>query len=241
MNKFSALLLVVASFFLTGCLDVVEEINLKQDGSGTYTLTMDLSQLFSDDFMKSMIMSSLQENGMEGAEGEIPKMDTVIYFGDMPENYSRSNPAFWKKVSSRIVMSEEAGEYYTAIKLDFSNPSDIAYLLEHMSELDTSGDPLGGLTGQGGFFPRGVSYTFANNTLTRTSKKVDFKDAEEGDEMMQMILAAATHKMVYNMPGSIKKTSIPNAQSNGNAVEVEASLLDMLQGNVQLDGYIKIK
>jgi hypothetical protein len=240
MNKFSAALLLVASFFLTGCLDVVEEIKLNRDGSGTYTVTIDMSQLFSDDFMKSMIMSSLAENGFEGAEEGIPEMDTVIYFGDMPENYSRKNPSFWKKVSSRIVMRENDAEYYTAIKLNFSNSDEIAYLLDNMSELDNTGDPLGGITGQGGLLPTGVSYAFANNTLTRTSKKIE-READEESEMMKMFLTDATHKIVYYLPGSIRKTTIPNAQTNDNSVEVESSLLDMMDGKAQLDGYIKIK
>ena len=46
MKRIIRLLFFVAlSFTATGCLDMVEEISLNNDGSGTYVYSMDVSKL----------------------------------------------------------------------------------------------------------------------------------------------------------------------------------------------------
>ncbi len=244
MNKITILLLSAMSFFLTSCLDVVEEMYLNRDGSGKYTVTIDMSQLFADDFMKSMIKSSLEQDttlNIGGGDG-MPEMDTVIYFKDLPAEQKGADPAFWDKVSSNIVMSEKQGKFLTSIQLNFGKLEDIAYLYENMGALGESNAQLGGLAGEGGVLPTGVVYSVVKNVLTRKSAAVQAPaDAGEEMEMMKMFLGSATHRIVYHMPGAVKKVTVPGAKVEGKMVTVEASLIDVMEGKAKLDGGIKFK
>jgi hypothetical protein len=244
MNKLTILLLLVVSFFLTGCLDVIEEMYLNRDGSGKYTVTIDMSGLFEDDFMKSMIKSSLeQDSTMKLGDGNgLPEMDTIIYFKDMPAEQMGGNPEFWKRVHSKIVMSEEKSQFFTSIHLDFASTADIAYLYENIGKIGESNSQLGGLAGEGGLLPTNVGYTFTKNLLTRKTPKPAEK-AEEGEEMemMKMFMGSANYRTIYHLPGNVKKVTIPNAKIEGKTVTIEASMLDMMDGKANFDGAIKFK
>jgi hypothetical protein len=240
MNKVTILVLLAISFFFTSCLDVVEEIYLNKDGSGKYTVTIDMSGLFADDFMKSMIQSSLAEQeGMNLSDG-FPEMDTVIYFKDLPADQKGSDPAFWNKVTSNIVMSDKQGKFITSINLNFDKASDITYLYQNLDRMGEGNAQLGGLAGEGGVLPSGVVYTLAKNVIGRKSAKVEAAEGEEM-EMMKMFLGSATHRVVYNLPGNAKKVTIPGAVVKGKTVTVEAPLVDVMEGNAKLDGTIKFK
>ncbi len=242
MNKITIFLLFAMSLFLTSCLDVVEEMYLNRDGSGKYTVTIDMSQLFADEFMKSMIQSSLeQDTTLKLGAGGIPEMDTTIYFKDLPAGQKGSKPEFWNKVTSNIVMSDKQGKFLTSIHLNFDKIEDIAYLYENMGALGEGNAQLGGLAGEGGVLPTGVAYAVAKNMLSRKSAKPEAADEGEEMAMMKMILGSATHKTIYHLPGAVKKVTIPGAKVNGKTVTVEASLVDVMEGKANLDGGIKFK
>ena len=241
MNKLPFLIVFTLSFFLTGCLDVMEEIHLNRDGSGKYAVTIDMSKLFSDDFMKEMIKSSLREEGglNIGNEG-FPEMDTVIYFKNLPEEQKGDRPEFWDKVRSNIVMSDEKGQFQTVIHLDFDSTEDIAYLFANLDAIGEGGGQLASPT-MGGVLPSGVAYSVAKNVLTRKSGKATSETEGEEMEMMKMFLGEATYKTVYHLPGKVVKANIPGAKVDNNTVTVEADLLDIWEGNATLDGAIKYK
>ncbi len=74
MKKIKLLFFLALSTLLTGCFNILEEVTLNQDGSGLYSLKMDLSAILADDFMKSMIQQSAEENeatkGLSQQSGE---------------------------------------------------------------------------------------------------------------------------------------------------------------------------
>jgi len=246
MNKLTILLLLVVSFFLTGCLDVVEEMYLNRDGSGKYTVTIDMSGLFEDEFMKSMIKSSLEQqqdsDALNLGSNGLPEMDTTIYFKDMPADQMGGNPEFWKRVHSKIVMSESKGKFFTSINLDFASAADITYLYDNIGKIGESNSQLGGLAGEGGLLPTNVAYAVTKNMLSRKTPKPANK-AEDGEEMemMKMFMGSANYRTVYHLPGNVKKVTIPNAKIQGKTVTVEASMLDIIDGKANIDGTIKFK
>jgi hypothetical protein len=241
MKKLPFLAVFALSFFLTGCLDVMEEIHLNRDGSGKYAVTIDMSKLFSDDFMKEMIKSSLQEEGsLSLGEDGFPEMDTIIYFENLPEDQKGKRPEFWNKVRSNIVMSEEKGQFRTVILLDFDSMEDIAYLFDNLDAISEGSGQLASPT-MGGVLPTGVAYAVAKNVLTRKSRKVESDTVGEELEMMKMFLGGASYRTVYHLPGKVVKANIPGAKVDNNTVTVEVDLLDVWEGNASLDGTIKYK
>ena len=241
MNKLTFLLLFAMSLALTSCLDVVEEIYLNRDGSGKYSVTIDMSALFADDFMKSMIQSSLEQDSTLNMSGGIPEMDTVIYFKDMPAEQKGDNPDFWNRVNSQIAMSDENGKFMTTINLDFTKLSDITYLYDNIGSIGEGNPQLSGMAGEGGVLPTGVAYSIAKNVLTRKSANQQAAEESEEAEMMKMFLGSATHRIIYHLPGNAKKVSTKGAIVNGKTVTIEASLVDVMDGKAQLDGTIQFK
>ena len=80
MRKFVLLLLSTGMLFLTSCFDIVEEVYLNKDGSGTYTTKIDASGLFSNPFMKSALEEAAKEEGGEAVNME---QDSLMYYRDM--------------------------------------------------------------------------------------------------------------------------------------------------------------
>ncbi len=244
MRKIVLSLLFVLPFLLTSCLEVVEELRLNRNGSGQYSITIDMSKLFADDFMKSMIKSSLEEqanSNLKLGQNGLPEIDTIIYFKDLPAEQKGDKPEFWNKVSSQVMMSEAKNQFLTTIRLNFDKLEDIAYLYENLNAIGQNNAQLGGLTDQGGVLPTGVIYTLAGGVLTRKSPKTEAPASGEEAEMMKMFLEGATHRVVYNLPGKVKKVSVKGAKINGQTVVTEASLIDIMDGKGNLDGTIKFK
>ncbi len=241
MRKILIPLLFILPFLLTSCLEVVEELRLNRNGSGQYSVTIDMGQLFANELIKGMIKSSLEEqaNLNPGQDG-LPEMDTVIYFKDLPAEQKGTKPEFWNKVSSHVVISETKSKFLTTISLNFDKLEEIAYLYENLNDISSGSSQLGGLADQGGVLPAGVSYALVGSALVRKSAKPETTTGEEA-EMMKMFLNGATHRVVYHLPGKVKKVSVKGAKINGQTVVTEAALLDIMEGKTLLDGTIKFK
>ncbi|MEL6867274.1 MAG: hypothetical protein AAFP19_22805, partial [Bacteroidota bacterium] len=70
MKKYSLFLLLSCFLVFTGCIDIIEEITMKKDGSGQYQLKIDMSGLMADGGMRSMIEEMMKsEGGKENSEG----------------------------------------------------------------------------------------------------------------------------------------------------------------------------
>lgn len=244
MRKFAILFLFGSLITLTGCLDVVEEIYLNRDGSGKYMLKLDMSSLFSDPFMKSMMEQAMEQEGVTRGEGNKLEQDTVIYLKDMPDSVRRGldRPEFWENVVMRMTMSESQKKMVTTIELPFKQLSDITYFFENIDQLG-AGENMGagGMLG-GGMLGATASYQLSGKNFTRSQSASALSDQNDDDmQMLKMFLSSATYKTIYHMPGKVRKTTIPNADIDNNTVTVETGYLDMLDGKAKLDGQIKFK
>jgi hypothetical protein len=59
--------------------------------------------------------------------------------------------------------------------------------------------------------------------------------------MLQMFMTDATYTTVYEVPGKVKSTSFENAQVDDKTVINSYNLLELMQGNANLDGSISFK
>ncbi|MCB0568646.1 MAG: hypothetical protein KDC66_02735, partial [Phaeodactylibacter sp.] len=78
MKKIILYLLGGSLLFLTSCIETLEEIYLNKDGSGKYSLTLDMSELFANPMMKAMLDEAAKE-GAADAGLNLGQMDTIIY------------------------------------------------------------------------------------------------------------------------------------------------------------------
>lgn len=241
MKKTFAILVGICLVILnTGCFDIVEEVFLNKDGSGKYLMTMDMSGLLKDSFMKEMMKEE-----MKGDLGsDLMEKDTVIYFKDVPETVELSDEdkKILENLQMRLSMSEKKAEMLIKLQLDFKNVTDINKMSEVMSKIGADQQVSSGMPGGNLMTGNNASFSFKKGLLSRLPVKMsDAVKADESMEMMKMFLGDADYKTIYHLPGKVKKVDIPGAVIDGKTVTVTNRMLDMLDGKAKIDGAIKFK
>ena len=230
-------LLTTTLFTLTSCLDIVEDLLIKDDGSGTYTLTMDFGRMMSDPFMREMMMSTLAEEGSLTA-GDM-EMDTTMYFDNMPAPPAGVYANIWKEANMHVTLSEKDSKLQSRITIPFAQMSDIAYAFDAMGTDEDAGTMLSG----GGIFSEaGFDFSLNSTELQRNRFQMseELMDDEEA-EFIKLFIGDATFTTYYHLPGKVKSTSIADAVVEGNEVTVIHNLLDLMEGNSSNGGSIKFR
>jgi hypothetical protein len=127
--KLRLLALAAFVFCLTGCFDVTETFNLKEDGSGTYELKMDMSRGFA---MLAMMKQGAKE------DGKAPQnLDSVIYyrsFVDTASNLTAEEKTAFKNGYANIHMKEEEGEMYVNMHFPFANGKELSVIQKALNK-----------------------------------------------------------------------------------------------------------
>jgi hypothetical protein len=238
MKKLTLLAVLFCAFALSSCIETLEEVYLNKDGSGKYSLTFDMSEVFSNPMMKSMIEEAAKEEGGEDMGMDLGETDTLIMMGN-------GSGGIFDKTVMHMLMSDSTGQFKINMTFPFDDVSEIDQFYEEFAE-EGAGAEANPLGGGGGFFIQGGGFELAKRKLIR--KPADAENsandelfAGEDGEFMKMFFASSAYTSVYHLPGSIKSTNIEGAQVEGNTVTVERNFIDLLEGKVGLDGEISYK
>lgn len=213
-TTFTAILMLT----FTGCIDIVEEIFLNKDGSGKYTMRMDMSG------MMGMIKMMSAMEGMEGEEGEASEgdalknlmtkeaSDSTMYLKDVsPEVLKQfaDNPGFAEKVNMRINADPDESVFFIDFNLDFDNMDDIDYFFKNfdtiasmMSDGEGEGGEMDMLGGMGGA-NNPMAGIMGGDGLTRyfdlKKRTLIRRDAAQGETMEEMDDMSAEDKQMMDM------------------------------------------
>lgn len=243
MNRYLIILLSLSLCFLSSCLNIIEELQLKKNGSGKYMLTFDMSPMLEEEFTKNMLQQMLEEqsarNGLPLSSMEI---DTILYFKDRTEKEKAwlDNPEFWDGVLLHVNMSDRKKILTAKMEFEFETVEDISYFYDHLDEISASID--NSKKTREALAPSQVAFELNKRTLKRLpGKEMATIFAGEELEFAKTFFAKASYKMIYTLPGKIKKTSLLGAKIKGNSLQVKHSMLDVLDEKVYLNGDIKFK
>lgn len=196
MKKLTFSLLTIAALTFTACLDIVEEITLKADGSGKYAMSMDMSQ------MMEMMMAYMPDSVKETMD-EQTMMDSLATMTNSQEMDSIADVLNNMKGISNAETHMDG--FVMIFSYDFTN----AEALNQASSQSS-------FTAQQGL--KQANYTWKKGVFARNFNKVDLGD-DESDETMamaKMMMQEATFTTVYNLPGPVKTTSNSGSKlSNG--------------------------
>jgi hypothetical protein len=127
MKKLLYLFVVALTLSLTACIDSEEKISLKEDGGGTYKITMDMSKM----------ISMLSAFGSDEKK-KVEKKDTVIYFKDYADT-STTLTAEEKEImrTGKITahVDTDKGEMKIVMDALFKNASQLSYLRTNLQEM----------------------------------------------------------------------------------------------------------
>lgn len=251
MRKWTYVLVAVLGIIATSCLDMIEEVYLNKDGSGEYTLTIDMSELFSDPMMSELMMSSMKEE-TGTAELEVDSVITIqeMSGGSLPESLTAKERDVLNRAEMRMQMSESKKMGLIKISFPFNEVGEMTDFQTAFGKIsdESEGDAAGGMGGLvgGGLTGNNVSlWMLSGRTLTREVPEVDTEALDEIDDetmsMMKMFFADATWQTVYHLPGRVKKCSIDGAEVEGKTVMIEYPFLDMMEEQPDMSGEIKFK
>jgi hypothetical protein len=225
----------------SSCFEITESIALKKDGSGKYSLNMDMSGLFKDPMLKGLMAAGEKKE-------EMKNIDSVIYFKDMPDSVIADNPDLWKRVSMKVLANEEKEQLLTTIYLDFKSVDEIGYVAKNMDKIMSSAkagpfasEEKSSETAPAGFLTEGLTYMLNGKELKRVTANPEPKEGEENLEMLKSFMGSAKYVINLEMPGKVKKVTIPNAKVKGKNVTIQAPLIDMMDNKLLLDGSVKFK
>jgi hypothetical protein len=235
----SLVLVFCISIPFVSCIDIIEDMILNKDGSGKYSITIDMGSLMNDPLLKSM---------MEGEDSKkMEDMDSTVYFKDLPDSLIKDNPDLWKRVTMRIFSNAKEEAFFLKVNFDFKNVEEIAYLSANLNKvMDASkANPLASdqasAGGSSGLLDDGLGYMLKGKELIRKTKEKATEETSEDIEMLKTFMGDATYKLNFEMPGRVTKVTIPNAKVDGKKVTVVTPFLEILEKNTRMDGIVKYK
>ncbi|MCB0617564.1 MAG: hypothetical protein KDC43_01445 [Saprospiraceae bacterium] len=112
MNKFLLILVLAATLPLTGCFEILEEVDLNDDGSGTLSLTINLSESKANlaNYMKMKEVQGIRVPTQQEIEAEIGKIKKALASA---------------KGISNVVAASDFEDFIFNIKGDFTNVKDL--------------------------------------------------------------------------------------------------------------------
>ncbi len=249
MKKSIYALLVACLLVFTGCIEIVEEMFLNKNGSGKYSIQVDMSALMAEGGLKDM-MKGLSEDSTQAEPQMAMDRDTIIYMKDAPDSIRQRlvHPELMDRASMHMLMSEKDEKMIMSFNLDFKKVNEINHFLEDLDKMQAGSDQLGGaMSGSSGLLPstKGVQKLFGAGKRLFTRYPTPKDDAaalkEEDMAMARMMLSGANYKTIYHFPGKVKKVSNKDAVVNGKTVSLEIPMTALMDGKADLSMEIKYK
>jgi len=274
-------LAMVSITTFTGCIDIIEEVFLNKNGSGKYTMRMDMSGMMGMIKMMSEMgeMMPGDEEDTEESEKEDAGLDamleqgvdSVMYLKDASADILKQfddNPGFADKVNMRMNVNPDENIFQIDFNLDFEDMDDIDYFFKNFenimammsdgedeegSELDMlgmggggmgAGSPLGGIMGGDGltrYFDMTKRTLIRRDASQQETEDMTEEMGAEEQQMMEMMFEDAKYKMIYHMPGKVKKMTNKDAtlSADKKTVMLEGNLMDYMNGEFKVANIIK--
>jgi len=235
MRKLLFTILAGCAFFLTGCLETIQEVTIKDDGSGTIASTSDFSGM----------LSMLKEMGDEDFKKQMPgKLDSTYSLADHTEEmngFTENEKMIAKKGTMHIILDPENEKLVTKLLFPFTDEAEIPVInaitgkifsdeiekklnQEGQQEATKTEEPK--LSSMDAYFIR--EYEKGNIKCKLDSEK--YKTAEK-DEFLKGFKEAAAMGMsmkatyIYHLPSPVK-------EFEGEAVKLSA---DKMMATVEFD------
>src|SRR5687768_3780027 len=107
MKKLLYFLIAFATFCLTGCLDTQEDITIKDDGSGTYVSSVNMSGLFDMMQMAAAMDTSAKSELKNFSDKDIDSVIALKTFSDTASNLSAEEKQLFRDATMHFVINQD--------------------------------------------------------------------------------------------------------------------------------------
>ncbi|WP_281636659.1 hypothetical protein [Flavobacterium marginilacus] len=218
MKKVYFIPLLCFVFLFQSCFEVIEEVQMKDDGSGHFNFVINFSQ------SKTKINSILKMQKINGYS--IPSKDEIKKEASKIEALAQSTAGI-----SNVKTNIDLTNYIFAIDLDFqkiSNLNTTFLKLKNSRKLDPSLST--------------DYFTFADKKFIRTQKipiKTLYEKLEKSDKE---VFQTAKYTSVYKFDSTIKSFSNKNSTTSKSrkAIKLNGSIISLINGNEKIENTITL-
>lgn len=220
--------LIGVALITTGCFDIEEEVTLNQDGSGTYLQRIDMSGF----------MAMLEGFGGDETTGT-EMFDSMDSSMQVTANNMRDLPGI-----SNVASRSEG--YVFSVSCDFAEIDALNRAIkQNQSSTEGAADsPLAGLNSGDG-----ANYLLKGKTFIRKDAPIDARMDEMEEEekqqlqMAKMMMSDASYKLIYHLPGEVKRMTNEAAtlSADSRTVTLDLSFVDLLEGRGNIGNEIEFK
>lgn len=211
-----ALILGLLLSTLTGCFDLHEEISLNKDGSGSYAMTLDLSEMLD-------MLASFSEDETEAKDSIRLSMDSVMTEAkEKLEAVRGISKVRTEMQDGKVLLS------YAFASIEALNEAQLLQMEDEEDRLSLS---------------ESSRYQFARGSFRRRGLPKGFMDEEEDEldesslQMARMFFGDAKFTTVVHLPGKVKEVNSENAliSDRKRTVTQEIPMMDILDEKADLD------
>lgn len=225
-------LLLSATLFFAGCLHVEEQVSFLKNGSGSYGITLDMSE------MKGM-MDMVKSMADDPSAGEMGGSGDFSQLGQQLSTVKASIEGI--QGISNVRETNDTAAFKFGYTFDFANVDALnrALRIINKEKYDSKSGAIFAYTGKD--FER-----FSAGDIGEEIKKAmsESEDEDQSMEMVKMFFNDMSYKTIYHFPDqAIKKNSNPigSVSADGHTLTVELKPFDPAQQNQKAGVATKIK
>ncbi|MEZ4886902.1 MAG: hypothetical protein R3E32_19390 [Chitinophagales bacterium] len=222
MKHLFLLVTIVCSFALTSCFNIIEEVAINRNGSGTYKNTLDMSQMMG--MVAAFMPDSVKQMAGEMEKGMTSSLDGLKNI---------------KGISN--ISSTSEGDFIYSLSYTFDNVD----ALNKAITASKDGDKF--LGAMGSSYEIKGKKLYRKTYMNPDESSELFGDEDFNMEELQGVMSmlnTPTYKIIYHLPKKVKKLKVEGTEAkyekDANRVEIEYDLLKMISDkNVNIDHYLK--
>ena len=221
-------LLLLCVFTLTSCFELREEIYIKKDGSGTYSLTVDLSGRKQEVAITTSLTDSTQEE-----KNFVANIENVIQKSS--ESFSEIGGI------THVEYTTDYENYLTGFSFDFDNVEALTAALNQLNTEQTSTKPAFEFSKRS--FERNNT-NYLQPLLDKAKERQQTPEDEATKRFQDYVFGSANYIFIVRAEGKIKKYSNKKAiysSDDKNEVVLNYSFSELLSGKADLDNKLKLK
>jgi len=226
MKKLLFSFFAIGTLFLAGCFETTDELTIKEDGSGTFSTTNDMS---------AVVGVAKQMGGKEAEKMEDTRIDTTILLATQVDSISSLTPEekeLMRKGTMHMDVNLKEDRFRITLKFPFTTTADISKFSKLSAKLmgEAMKDKLGGDMPMGDMpesssFDDYFDFKYSKGLIVKSLNKEKYANAEKDEYLKGMKEAGSmgipiTATQVINLPRPAKSVKGANAKLSDDKMKV---------------------
>ncbi|MBO9673824.1 MAG: hypothetical protein J7577_10305 [Sphingobacteriaceae bacterium] len=222
LNQFyKFLFLVILIPFLSSCFEVIEEISVKNDGTGDVVLTINLSQ------SKTKVASVMLLDSIQGYK--VPSKQKIQQELNEAVAYLRKSEGI-----TNVKSTADFNNFIATISFTFKDVSNINNITKNILAQQKIK-----ATNTSSYTYNKVTKTFSRKYQAISTAKTEFNKLKAKDKA---VFNGATYTSIYRFESPVTSSTNPasNISKSKKAVMLKSSIMDLINGKINVSNTIQL-